>query len=81
MHYPSGAAQAVFIRLIPPVTVRVALMEAEIRVIQRVALPSKSRLLGSWPSPPRGPSSGNWLGPPRKLALCQAERMPGDKQD
>lgn len=28
-HYPSGAAQAVFIRLVPPVTVRVALVDAE----------------------------------------------------
>lgn len=44
-------------------------MEAEIRVIQTAALPSKSCFLGNWPSPPRGPSSRNWLGfPSRKLA-------------
>lgn len=37
--YPSAAAQAVFVRLVPPAAVGVALMEAEGRVTQRAALP------------------------------------------
>lgn len=40
--YPSAAAQAVFVRLVPPAAVGVALMEAESRVTQRAALPGEA---------------------------------------
>lgn len=51
-HYPSAAAQAVFVRLVHVVTIRVALREAENRVIQTAAFPP-----GELDQPSREPSS------------------------
>lgn len=62
--YPSAAAQAVFVRLVPPAAVGVALKEAEDGVTQRAALP----LRGSWAT--------SFLGPKLPTHVIKSTRLP-----